>query len=232
MSFFIDSLYRALGLIFSLDREFLGIVSLSVCVSATALLIASFFGISISVFLALRGFPGKKAVIAAINTSMGLPPVVVGLFLYILLSRSGPLGFLQILYTPSAMVLAQAVLATPIVAGLSHSAIVSHDPGIRFSAMTLGATRLQATLKVLKDARYGVISAVLAALGRLSAEVGAVLIVGGNIAGYTRVMTTTIALEADKGDFELAIALGIVLISLAFSVNLALYLFQRKGMAG
>jgi tungstate transport system permease protein len=159
---------------------------------------------------------------------MGLPPVVVGLVLYLILSRSGPLGFLGLLYTPTAMFIAQAVLAYPIVAAMSYSAIRSVRPEIRLAALGLGATGFQASLAVVRDARYGIVSSVMAGLGRVMAEVGAVLIVGGNIAGYTRVMTTTIALEYDKGDFSLALALGIILLLISLCINLVMYLFQRR----
>jgi tungstate transport system permease protein len=165
------------------------------------------------------------------NTFMGLPPVVAGLFLYLLLSRSGPMGFLGLLYTPSAMIIAQTILAFPIVTSLCHSAIVNVDPIIRLASATLGATPLQATVTVIKEARYGIMSAIIAAFGRVMAEVGAILIVGGNIAGYTRVMTTTIALETDKGNFELALALGVILLALSLLVNTMLHVVQRKGAA-
>jgi len=178
----------------------------------------------------LKKFPGRGLIISLLNTFMGLPPVVVGLFLYLLLSRSGPLGFLVLLYSPVAMIIAQSVLAFPIVAALSHSAIIKVDPIIRQASRTLGAKPLQVTVAVVKEARYGIMSAVIAALGRAMAEVGAVLIVGGNIAGFTRVMTTTIALETDKGNFELALALGIILLMISFVINMVLYVIQKKGV--
>ena len=161
---------------------------------------------------------------------MGLPPVVVGLFVYLLLSRSGPLGFMGLLYTPSAMIAAQTILALPIVASLCHSAIVTVDPIIGQAAITLGATPYQKAITIINEARYGILSGIIAGFGRVMAEVGAILIVGGNIAGYTRVMTTTIALETDKGNFELALALGIILLTLSLIINVVLHLFQKKGM--
>jgi tungstate transport system permease protein len=161
---------------------------------------------------------------------MGLPPVVVGLFVYLILSRSGPLGFMGLLYSPSAMIIAQTILAFPIVAALSHSSIIKVDPIMKQASLTLGATPVQVSMTVMNEARYGIMAAVIAALGRVMAEVGAILIVGGNIAGYTRVMTTTIALETDKGEFELAIALGIILLVISFLINTALYLIQKKGV--
>jgi tungstate transport system permease protein len=222
MDFLASSFYKALELIFNLDAELLGIVFLSLRVSGMAVVIATAVGLSLTFLFSTRDFRGKSF--------MGLPPVVVGLVLYLILSRSGPLGVLHLLYTPSAMVIAQVILATPIIAGLSHASMESADPSVRFAALSLGATPFQATLRVFKDIRYEFLASVIAGFGRVMAEVGAVLIVGGNIAGYTRVMTTTIALEADKGDFELAVALGVILLSIAFLVNLILHLLQRKGI--
>ncbi len=215
-----------------LNPELLGIIALSLTVSCTALLIATAFGLPLGALVGLKKFPARGLVISTINSFMGLPPVVVGLFVYLMLSRSGPFGFMGLLYTPSAMIAAQAVLALPIIAALCHSAIISVDPVIRQASLTLGATPLQVTVAVIREARYGILSGVIAAFGRVIAEVGAILIVGGNIAGYTRVMTTTIALETDKGNFELAIALGIVLLAISLAVNLALHGIQKKGMRG
>ncbi len=210
-------------------RELWGIVWLSLWVSAAALMLATVLALPLAALLALRRFPGRDAVINTLHTFMGLPPVVVGLFLYLLLSRQGLLGFLSLLYTPAAMVLAQTILAWPIVASLAHAAIVNVDPVIRQAAVTLGATPRQQAVTIIKEARYGIISAIMAGFGRANAEVGAVLIVGGNIAGYTRVMTTAIALETDKGNFELGIVLGIILLALALLANLALRRLQRRG---
>lgn len=221
---------KAFSLIFTLDTELLKIIFLSLKVSGIALLIAAITGLPIGAFMGLKRFTGRNFAIVLSNTFMGLPPVVVGLFLYLILSRSGPFGFMGLLYTPSAMVIAQSILAFPIVSSLSHSAIVNVDPIIKQASITLGATPFQATLNIMREARYGIMSAVIAAFGRVMAEVGAILIVGGNIAGYTRVMTTTIALETDKGNFELAIALGIILLTLSLIINTALHLVQRKGM--
>ncbi len=170
--------------------------------------------------------------ISLLNAGMGFPPVAAGLFLYLLLSRSGPLGSLGLLYTPTAMIIAQCLLAFPIVASLALAAVVNVDPVIRQAAVTLGATPYQETVVVIKEARYAIMAGLMAGLGRVMAEVGAIIIVGGNIAGYTRVMTTTIALETDKGNFELAIALGIILLTLSLTITLALRFFQRLGQAG
>ncbi len=224
-----SSLANAVSLILHLNPELLGIILLSLEVSGAALVVATILGLPVGALLGLKRFPARDLAISTVNTFMGLPPVVVGLFLYLLLSRKGPLGFLGLLYSPSAMIIAQTALAVPIVTALCHSAIVGVDPLIRQAARTLGATRAQETITIIKEARYGILSAIIAAFGRVMAEVGAILIVGGNIAGYTRVMTTTIALETDKGNFELALALGIILLAISFIVNAALHAVQRKG---
>jgi tungstate transport system permease protein len=229
MDFLFNSIIKALELIVSFDPELTGIVLLSLKVSGLAIIIAAAIGLVITLLLDLRDFSGKNFVVTLINTFMGLPPVVAGLVLYLILSRSGPFGFLNLLYTPAAMVIAQVILAVPIITGLSYAAIVSADPSIRFTALTLGATPVQASLKIIRNLRYSILASVLAGLGRVMAEVGAVLIVGGNIAGYTRVMTTAIALEADKGDFELAVALGMILLTISFTVNGTLFWLQKKG---
>lgn len=229
MDSIIEGFKKAFALIFGLDAELLSIIFLSLRVSGTALLIGSMIGIPMSALISLKKFYGRGLFISVMNTLMGLPPVVVGLFVYMMLSRSGPMGFMGLLYTPSAMIIAQTILAFPIVVSLCHSAIVSVDPLIKQASMTLGATPLQTSVTIIKEARYGIMSGIIAAFGRVMAEVGAILIVGGNIAGYTRVMTTTIALETDKGDFELAIALGIILLTISLVINSVLHLVQREG---
>jgi tungstate transport system permease protein len=226
-----EGFLKAFSLIYNLDQELLGIILLSLKVSGTALIVSSIIGVPAGAVIGLKKFPGRGFIITLLNTFMGLPPVVVGLFVYLLLSRSGPLGFMGLLYTPSAMVAAQTILALPIVASLCHSAIVSVDPIIGQAAITLGATPYQKAITIIKEARYGILSCIIAGFGRVMAEVGAILIVGGNIAGYTRVMTTTIALETDKGNFELALALGVILLIISLIINIALHLIQRKGMA-
>lgn len=230
MDSILEGFRRAVLLIGHLDPELLKIIFLSLQVSGAALIIATALGLPAGAILGLRKFPGMGLIISILNSFMGLPPVVVGLFVYLILSRSGPLGFMGLLYSPSAMIIAQTILAFPIVAALSHSSIIKVDPLIKQASLTLGATPLQVTMTVMNEARYGIMAAVIAALGRVMAEVGAILIVGGNIAGYTRVMTTTIALETDKGEFELAIALGIILLVISFLMNTALYLIQKKGV--
>jgi tungstate transport system permease protein len=230
MDSIIEGLRRAFFLILNLDQELLSIIFLSLEVSGTALIIATTLGLPVGALTGLKKFPGRGFIISLLNTFMGLPPVVVGLFLYLLLSRRGPLGFMTLLYTSAAMIIAQSILAFPIVSALSHSAIRKVEPLIKQASLTLGATPYQATITIIKEARYGIMAGVIAALGRVMAEVGAILLVGGNIAGYTRVMTTTIALETDKGNFELALALGIILLTISLIINMFLYVIQRKGM--
>ncbi|MBI5846680.1 MAG: ABC transporter permease [Nitrospirae bacterium] len=232
MNSILEGFSKAFSLILHLDRELMGIILLSLKVSGSALLVATALALPLSAFLGLRKFPFRGILISILNTFMGLPPVVVGLFVYLLLSRSGPFGFLAMLYTPSAMIIAQTILAFPIVASLSHAAVMGVDPVIRQAATTLGATPFQVSLTVISEARYGIMAAVIAGFGRVMAEVGAILIVGGNIAGFTRVMTTTIALETDKGNFELALALGVILLLISLTVNILLHTVQKKGMTG
>jgi tungstate transport system permease protein len=229
MESLLQGFIKALDLIIHLDPVLFGIIFLSLKVSGFALIIATILGLPIGAALGLKRFPGRDLAISVTNTFMGLPPVVVGLFVYLLLSRKGPLGILGLLYSPTAMIIAQTILAAPIVTALCHSAIVNVDPIIRQAARTLGASPRQETLAVIREARYGILSAVIAAFGRVMAEVGSILIVGGNIAGYTRVMTTTIALETDKGNFELALALGVILLSISFIINAALHGVQNRG---
>ena len=228
----IEGFAAAFRLIIGLNPELLRIILLSLQVSGSALAAATLLGLPVGACLALRRVPLRGLIISLLNTGMGLPPVAVGLFLYLLLSRSGPLGFISLLYTPAAMVVAQGILAFPIVASLSQAAIAGVDPIIRQAAVTLGATPFQESLAVVREARYAIVAGILAGLGRVMAEVGAIIIVGGNIAGYTRVMTTTIALETDKGNFELAIALGIILLAISFSITVALRFCQRLGQSG
>ncbi|MCE5312224.1 MAG: ABC transporter permease [Nitrospiraceae bacterium] len=227
MDYIATGFSHALKLILRLDPELLGIIFLSIKVSGAALAVSALIGIPAGAFLSLKKFPMRSAAVSLLNTFMGLPPVVVGLFLYLLLSRSGPLGFMSLLYTPYAMMIAQTVLALPIVVSLSYAAVSSVNPVIRMAARTLGANDYQTAVTIIKEARMGIMAAVIAAFGRVIAEVGAILIVGGNIAGLTRVMTTAIAMETDKGNFELALALGIILLSLSLLINAALHLVQK-----
>jgi tungstate transport system permease protein len=227
----LKGIYNAVHLILSLDPDLYSVIFLSLKVTGTAVIIASALGIPAGTFLALRKFPGRETLITLFNTLMGLPPVVAGLVVYLFLSRSGPIGFLDLLFTPSAMVIAQALVVFPIVVSLTWSAVSSVDPGVRETAILLGAPPFKIEMRVALEAKLGIYSAVIAGFGRAMAEVGAVLMVGGNIAGYTRVMTTAILLETQKGTFDMAIALGIVLLTLAFIVNALLRLGQMRGFA-
>lgn len=227
----LKGIHNAVHLILSLDPDLYSVILLSIKVTSMAVIIASVLGIPAGTFLALRKFPGRGVLITLFNTFMGLPPVVAGLVIYLFLSRSGPLGFLDILFTPSAMVIAQALVVFPIVVALTWSAVSSVSPGVRETAILLGAPPFKIEMRVALEARLGIYSAVIAGFGRAMAEVGAVLMVGGNIAGYTRVMTTAILLETQKGTFDMAIALGIVLLTLAFIVNALLRLGQMRGFA-
>jgi tungstate transport system permease protein len=227
-----EGFIKAFYLIIALDPELLNILFMSLRISGSALIIAAILGIIVGAITALRTFRFRDSLISVLHACMGLPSVLVGLLLYLILSRSGPLGFLALLYTPSAMIIAQVVLAFPIIASLSHSAITAVDPLIRQTARTLGATPLQETAAVVHEARFGIFSAAIAGFGRAISEVGAVLLVGGNIAGFTRVMTTTIALETDKGNFELAMAIGIILLAVSLTINIALYRIQRRTAVG
>ncbi|HSW64598.1 MAG TPA: ABC transporter permease [Dissulfurispiraceae bacterium] len=230
MDYIYEGFRNAFQLIRTLDRELLAIILLSLGVSLSALLVASVVAVPLGVRLGLRRFPLRGLVLSIVNTCVGLPPVVVGLFVFLFLSRSGPFGTLGLLYTPTAMVVAQIILAFPIVVSFVQAAVASVDPQVRLTALTLGATDTQANRVVVREARTGIIAALVAGYGRLAAEVGAILIVGGNIAGSTRVMTTTIAMEADKGNFELAIALGIVLLTISLIINGVLSVLQQQGM--
>jgi tungstate transport system permease protein len=224
-----EGLRKALELLFKLDPEVLRITWLSLEISCTATLISLVIGLSMALAVALNEFPGKRLVIALLNTGMGLPPVVVGLFVTILLWRSGPLGFLGILYTPWAMILAQAVIASPIIAGISVSALQHLPPGLRLQILALGASRRQMVWLLMKEARLPLLAAVMAGFGGVISEVGASIMVGGNIKGQTRVLTTATVMETSKGNFDVAIALSLILLVLAFTVNAVLTHLQQRG---
>jgi len=218
-----NSLSGAASLIASGDATLASIVLLSLKVSLSAVALATLLGLPLGAAIAVGRFPGRQGLIVLLNAFMGLPPVVVGLVVYLMLSRAGPLGDLGLLFTPTAMVIAQTILILPIIAALSRQAVedawVEYEEQLR----SLGATGMRAALTLIWDIRFSLLTAVLAGLGRASAEVGAVIIVGGNIDGVTRVMTTTIALETSKGDLPLALSLGIVLITLVLAINAAAY---------
>lgn len=213
--------------------KLLDIILLSLKVSGIALFISTVIGVPIGVALGLNRFTGRRLLVALVYTGMGFPPVVVGLFVYLLLSRSGPLGslhlsFIPALFTPEAMVVAQTIIALPLIAGFTMSAVMSVDPHLRQQVMALGATKQQAAWTVLMEARVGVVAAVIGGFGGIISEVGAVTMVGGNIEGRTRVLTTAIVLLTRQGDFNLAIALGLILLGMTFIINLAMMRLQGK----
>jgi len=222
-----EALTTAFALLVAIDPKLVEIVLLSLRVSLSAVAIAALMGLPLGAAIAVGRFPGRQTLIVALNAMMGLPPVVVGLLVYLLLSRSGPLGPLGILFTPAAMVVAQTVLILPIIAALSRQAIEDAWREYEEQLRSLGAGRLSAALTLLWDTRFSMLTTILAGFGRAAAEVGAVIIVGGNIDGVTRVMTTTIALETSKGDLPLAMGLGVILIAIVVAVNAAAYLTKE-----
>jgi tungstate transport system permease protein len=222
-----ESLRSAAALIASGDATLGAIVLISLEVSLSAVLIATILGLPLGAALAVGRFAGRRALVVLLNALMGLPPVVVGLVVYLLLSRAGPLGELGLLFTPPAMVIAQTILILPIIAALCRQAVEDAWVEYQEQLRSLGADGFRAALTLLWDIRFSLLTAVLAGLGRASAEVGAVMIVGGNIDGVTRVMTTTIALETSKGDLPLALSLGMVLILLVLALNAAAYLLKE-----
>ena len=219
MSDFSDAFALALAMLARLDPNLLSIIGLSLSVSLSAVAIASLIGLPAGAALAIYRFPGRGILVLLINASLGLPPVVVGLAAYLLLSRSGPLGSLGLLFTPGAMVIVQTVLVTPIITAIVHRAMEETWARYGDEFRILGASRIATIPHLLVIGRRPVLTAFLAGFGRAISEVGAIIIVGGNIAGYTRTMTTTIALETSKGNLALALALGIVLISLSIAIN-------------
>ena len=219
---------EALRLIATGDAELFEIIALSLRVSGVALIISVVIGVPLGTLLGLVRVPGRGAITATLYTGMGLPPVVVGLFVYLMLSRSGPFGPLGWLFTPKAMIVAQSIIALPLVTGLTLTSVQAVDPALRVQVRSLGATALQEAWAVIIEARIGVVAAIVAAFGGIISEVGAVMLVGGNIEGKTRVLTTAIVLNTRVGEFALAIALGIILLSLAFVANIALLRLQGK----
>ena len=221
-------LREALRLLFTADRELVAILLLSLQVSGLATLVSLALGIPAGAALALLRFPGRTLVVSAVNAGMGLPPVVVGLFVTLLLWRSGPLGAWEILYTPAAIVLAQAVIAAPIVMGITLAAVQNVPENFRLQLLGLGASRLQMVRVVLREARLPMLAAVMAGFGGIISEIGASMMVGGNIKGQTRTLTTAMVLETGKGNFEVAIALSLLLLVLVFGVNWALTSIQQR----
>jgi tungstate transport system permease protein len=222
----VRGLAQAVRLILSADPALIEIILLTLRVSGLALAISTLVGVPVGAVLGLARVRARGLITALLYTGMGLPPVVVGLFVYLMLSRSGPLGVLGWLFTPSAMITAQVIIAFPLVSGLTMTAVQSVDPALHLQVRSLGATRVQEVWAVLKEARIGVVAAIVAAFGGVISEVGAVMLVGGNIEGKTRVLTTAIVLNTRTGDFSLALALGIILLALAFLANVAMLRLQ------
>jgi tungstate transport system permease protein len=229
MDLILDGVGQAARLLLGGDREVFGILWLSLKVSGAATLISLALGVPAGAALALLRFPGRTAVVSLVNAGMGLPPVVVGLFVSLLLWRSGPMGAWELLYTPGAIVLAQAVIATPIVTGITLAAVQNVPEKFRLQLVALGASRVQMVAVVLREARLPMLVAVMAAFGGVVSEIGASMMVGGNIKGQTRTLTTAMALETGKGNFEVAIALSVLLLALVFAVNWALTSIQQRG---
>lgn len=228
MDLIVEGVQQAFILLISGDAELWRVIWLSLQVSGSATALSLIIGIPFGTLLALNDFPGRRIVIMLINTGMGLPPVVVGLFVTILLWRNGPLGLFHLLYTPAAMVIAQCVIAAPIVTGLTLAAMQSLNPKLRLQILALGANRVQVLVLLMREARLPLLAAVMAGFGGVISEIGASLMVGGNILGQTRVLTTATVMETSKGNFGLAIALGLILLLLMLLVNGMLTAVQQR----
>ena len=229
MDLIVDGVTQAVRLLIAGDPEVYAILWLSLTVSGAATLISLALGVPAGAALALLRFPGRTAVVSLVNAGMGLPPVVVGLFVSLLLWRSGPMGAWELLYTPAAIVVAQAVIATPIVTGITLAAVQNVPEKFRLQLVALGASRAQMVAVVLREARLPMLVAIMAAFGGVISEIGASMMVGGNIKGQTRTLTTAMALETGKGNFEIAIALSVLLLVVVFAVNWALTSIQQRG---
>lgn len=227
MELLLDAFLQAIELLTSLDDYVFQILWRSIQVSGGAMVIAVLVGLPVGIFLGVSRFTGRRALVALVYTGFALPPVVIGLLVYLLLSRQGPIGGLEILFSPSAMVVAQALLAAPYVAGVSLAAVQAVPPGIRLQARALGASRARALWMQVREARLGIFAAVIAGFGAVISEVGAAMMVGGNIAGETRVLTTAIVLETRRGNFETAMALGFILLAIVLVVNTLLTRVQQ-----
>ena len=228
MDLIYEGIKKAFWLLVSFDPEVLGIAFLSIKVSGSATLISLIIGISVGAGVALTRFPGRRIAVSLINTGMALPPVVVGLFVTIFLWRNGPLGFLGVLYTPLAMIIAQTVIATPIVTGITLASVQQLPAKLRLQILALGATRIQMVWILVKEAKLPLLAAVMAGFGGVISEVGASIMVGGNIKGYSRVLTTATVMETGRGNFDVAIALSIILLLLAYLINLVLTQVQQR----
>ncbi|MDD3653901.1 MAG: ABC transporter permease [Desulfotomaculaceae bacterium] len=229
MDVYWHGLVEAMRLLLSLDSEVMEIIFRTLHVSGTATIIGMLIGLPLGTIIALSSFPGRKLIVSMVNLGMGLPPVVVGLWVTLTLSRYGPLGLLGLLYTPSAMITAQVIIATPIITGFTIAAIQSLNPKIRLQILALGASRLQLLWLLLREARLGLLAAIIAGFGGAISEVGASMMVGGNLKGSTMVLTTTTVLSVNKGEYELATALSIILLVLAFGITAALTAGQQRG---
>jgi tungstate transport system permease protein len=228
MDFFLDSFKSALLLLWSFDKDLLVIISLSLKVSFFSTLISGLAGVPLGLVIALNDFRGKRLVTTVLNTLLSLPTVVIGLFVYSFISRRGLLGSMGLLYTPKAMIIGQIILILPIITTLTITALSRIDGRYRKTALTLGANPLQTAFVIVREARFGILASVIVAFGRVIAEVGISMMLGGNARGFTRTMTTAMALEFDKGEFTMSIALGIVLLLISFAVNIIFNYFQGK----
>jgi tungstate transport system permease protein len=229
MDLLFDGIAHAFQLILRGDPQVMEIMWLSLRVSGIATLVSLVLGVPLGMVLGQSRFPGRRLALGVINTGMGLPPVAVGLFVSLFLWRSGPLGFLDLIYTPAAIVTAQCIIALPVVTGLTAAAVQQLDPRLRLQLLGLGASRPQALWFLLREARFSIIAAVMAGFGAVISEVGASMMVGGNILHYTRVLTTATVLETSKGNFDIAIALSVVLVGLTFVISMLLTALQQKG---
>jgi tungstate transport system permease protein len=228
MSFLIDSLQSALMLIWALDSELLKIISVSLKVSSSSTFIASLIGIPLGLSIVLNEFRGKRLLITILNTLLALPTVVIGLFVYSFITRKGIFGSLDLLYTQKAIIIGQVLLIIPIVTTFTISAVSRIDDRYRKTAMTIGADTIRTSYIIVREARFGIVASIIVAFGRVIAEVGVSMMLGGNVKGYTRTMTTAMAMEYDKGEFVLGVALGLVLLFLSFLVNVFFNYFQGR----
>ncbi|MEH1899747.1 MAG: ABC transporter permease [Nostoc sp.] len=227
MNTIIEGAFKAFELLSSGDRDVLQVMTMTLFVSGTATAISVLLGLPLGLWLALADFVGKQTVTSLINFGMGLPPVVVGLFVSLFLWRSGPLGNLDLMYTPTAMIVAEAIIAFPIVAGFSFAAIISINPKLRWRLLSMGATQWQANWLLIKEARLGLMAAIMAGFGRVISEVGASMMVGGNIKGQTRVLTTAIVTEVGKGNYDVAMAIAYILLIITYTVIVLLTILQH-----
>lgn len=228
MELFVEGIIKAWQLLIDLDSEVLAVTLLSLKISGTATLLSLVIGLCGGTLIALTSFPGKRMLVSIVNTGMGLPPVVAGLFVTILIWRNGPLGVFELLYTPTAIIIAQTIIATPIVMGISIASIQNLPPNLRLQILALGASRSQMAWMLVKEARLPLLAGVMAGFGGVISEVGASIMVGGNIKGYTRVLTTATVMETGRGNFDTAIALSIILLTLCFGINYLLTIVQQR----